>query len=464
MIVDKVNFKGSGSGALNIPKMHGEAASHKFNKELQNELVDLMPGSVKFLKKMSSFIGEVPNIIINAVGTAIVAPIFIKYNFLSKTDEDTRTYSALRQPLSAIIAVLVQAGVVIPLDRTIDNAANKGEFSDLKYNKIGYQDEEYLKKILRKANPNLSKEQLAELVESKQLEQMQTLINGLKANNNLSFISNNKTITLSEEMLRKIISQAVNDKLKFVNANIKRYETEKFYRQFSRGAFLRTNKDEVIETLDEIKKNADKAKSAKELQDWFKVKLASLKRQGANEELRKIVQEIKSRSNIDVVKEKIEDVRSKCLDFAQCSSDKEVMNKIYNHIEFKKAALKTEKGLIEEIRTMLFGGEKIESIMKKAEGFVDGDFGYDVVQRYIKNTAGNVKGLKQITAIVVGVGTLIVSCSLLNWSYPKIMDALFPRLSKSKGAKEKDQFIKNSEQQTNAAAKPDKKMTGEVQK
>ena len=57
---------------------------------LKNEIKAFMPPSIKGMKKFSDNMGEVQNIIINALGTGLVAPIFIKWNPLSKTDEDTR--------------------------------------------------------------------------------------------------------------------------------------------------------------------------------------------------------------------------------------------------------------------------------------------------------------------------------------------------------------------------------------
>ena len=52
---------------------------------MKEEVKAVMPASVKAMKKVSDNMGEVQNIIINALGTGLVAPIFIKWNPLSKT-------------------------------------------------------------------------------------------------------------------------------------------------------------------------------------------------------------------------------------------------------------------------------------------------------------------------------------------------------------------------------------------
>ena len=78
-------------------------------KPLKEFLLDIMPGKIKKMVKIHEGMGEVQNQLINATGTGLVAPLFIKYNPISKTDEDTRTYTAWRQPVSAVLAVGTQA-------------------------------------------------------------------------------------------------------------------------------------------------------------------------------------------------------------------------------------------------------------------------------------------------------------------------------------------------------------------
>ena len=93
-----------------------------------------MPSSQKIMNKLAKNMGEVQNIIFNSLGTGLVAPIFIKWNPLSKTDEDTRTYSAWRQPISAVLAVVTQAGITAPFNTLINNMSNSGYLGE-KYNK-----------------------------------------------------------------------------------------------------------------------------------------------------------------------------------------------------------------------------------------------------------------------------------------------------------------------------------------
>lgn len=468
--VNKVSFRGNPSA--NIQKVAIEEAK-KFTetKNLQKEVLQYMPKPVKLLTKMDSFVGEVPNILINAVGTALVAPIFIRYNFLSKTDEDTRTYSAMRQPLSALLAILVQVGAVIPFDMMLNKMSNTGYFHDEKlaelfpdFNKAGFQDVDHLKRIIKKNEPHLSKAEVAAKAEEEQLQQLQKLINSMKeGDRRLSFIDKDgKVVSQSRKTMDKLLKQTTDDLLKDINSNISRHEGVKLEKQVNRGEFLRNNHNEVNSILDEIDTKAKSVKNQGELASWFKSKAKDLKKNQANQELIDIVNDIADRMNIETIKEKVQDVRGKCDKFKGCSDKKEVFNKVFDEIEASKAEFVEEKKVIGKIREALFSGKSLDEIFTESKALKQSDFLYDVAMKYTKNVASNIKGLKQVTGILLGLITLPISCSLLNWVYPKFMEAAFPNLTKNKRSQEKDKFIKNSTTPLAAQTKVDEKKAKEV--
>ncbi len=98
--------------------------------DIAKEINSNMPRAVRFLNKFKNHMGEGQDIIVNAIGTGIVAPIFIKYNGLSRADENTKTYSALRQTAMGAIAVLVQAGITVPANKYIDRLASEGNLGE----------------------------------------------------------------------------------------------------------------------------------------------------------------------------------------------------------------------------------------------------------------------------------------------------------------------------------------------
>lgn len=77
----------------------------------------------KFLDKLSSTAGELQNLLIIGIGTAFVAPIFIAFNPLSKQDENKKKYTAMRQPVSAVIATAIGFGINMPIANAFERMA-----------------------------------------------------------------------------------------------------------------------------------------------------------------------------------------------------------------------------------------------------------------------------------------------------------------------------------------------------
>ncbi len=117
------------------------------NVQTEKEVLNSLGRGVKFLDKYKTMMGEKQDIVLNAIGTGIVAPIVIKNNPLSKTDEKTKSYSAIRQTMMAVISVIVQCGVVIPLDKYIDKMINSGDLGE-KFTKNHPENVAALKRIL----------------------------------------------------------------------------------------------------------------------------------------------------------------------------------------------------------------------------------------------------------------------------------------------------------------------------
>ncbi len=87
----------------------------------------LMPKELKGLYNLGANNGENLNNIVTAIGTAAVAPIFIRFNPLSDEDPKVKAYSALRQPLSACLALGVQLPVMTAYNHMLDKWAASGK-------------------------------------------------------------------------------------------------------------------------------------------------------------------------------------------------------------------------------------------------------------------------------------------------------------------------------------------------
>ena len=113
MNVNKINLNTKNNGyhyqqQNNITNNQVGFTSNIPQATIEKEINALNPSILRGINKLKNNIGEFQDICINALGTGLLAPIFIKYNPLSKTDEDTRTYSAWRQPISALLAIATQ--------------------------------------------------------------------------------------------------------------------------------------------------------------------------------------------------------------------------------------------------------------------------------------------------------------------------------------------------------------------
>ena len=130
---------------------------------IEKEINKRNPKVLKGINRLRNNIGEFQDICINATGTGLLAPIFIKYNPLSKTDEDTRTYSAWRQPVSAVLAILTQGLITIPVVTMIKNMANNGYLNE-ECNLTPFRDKKFIGKLMKKMHPEANKQDLDKYV------------------------------------------------------------------------------------------------------------------------------------------------------------------------------------------------------------------------------------------------------------------------------------------------------------
>ncbi len=95
---------------------------------------------INWMKSLEWLKGEIGGILITALGTGLVAPIFIGFNPFVHAPEDateeekkevnnTKMYTAMRQPISAVLAILFQASVQKYIDKGLDAIFNNKDYS-----------------------------------------------------------------------------------------------------------------------------------------------------------------------------------------------------------------------------------------------------------------------------------------------------------------------------------------------
>lgn len=133
----KINFSGAPTKVVNSVEKSATKLAHDSNFFIKFDEI--------FNKR-----SEQNTVIITAIGTGIVAPIVLAVNPISKEDDKTKKYTALRQPLSATLALITQAGINAPIPKGMDKLAAKGVFGydylpDPKHEKKNFTPEQQAK-------------------------------------------------------------------------------------------------------------------------------------------------------------------------------------------------------------------------------------------------------------------------------------------------------------------------------
>ena len=480
MKVEKVNY--------NIPIMQEQQKLHtagnnivsarynpnfsgKYNSEdIYKELMKYMPQKVKLMLKVKEWTGEVQNIIINSIGTGLIAPIFIKYNQLSKTDEDTRTYSAWRQPVSAFLAILTQVGATMPFNNKVKSMANQGKLGQ-DYNMTPYMDDKYLKKLAKKQHPDYTKAQIAEAAQKMKAEQLEELLKDLRTKNTVMFIEDGKPnkVPMDPKRFHETLLSTIEQMIKDESAEKDKNDNTKRNFRIRRSEYYRTHADKAnahLETLDRIFDSGDIEKVKKELAS----KISEMKSQREDKELIKFTEEIfklgdKSNDNrtINSMRDKVQRAKGYVHDYSAMTNKDQVIERVNRSIEGRvtdidktlkffnkvKEAIENNK-TVYEIEQM-FTKEKVVNKRLQEKSI---DFALKVADQLKKQTKSCIDGYKQVGGIFVSLATLFVSCPLLNWVYPRFMAAVFPNLSNGKHKKDTSNLIEqaNNTNKTNPTA------------
>lgn len=444
------------------PKFTGKIPVTEVNTgiNLAEEVKNLMPPAVKAMKKVCDNMGEVQNIIINALGTGLVAPIFIKWNPLSKTDEDTRTYSAWRQPVSAVLAVVTQVGVTIPFNRMIDRRANTG-FYDEQYNKTLFQDSKFIEKQIKHQHPFATKDQIKLMTDAKVSEQKANLRRMIKENKIVMSTHTGKPHTYSDTEFVKLLNFVLDKKLAYENGELTKCKEITIPKKKARCEYYRANNAEALKIFSEIDRKLD-SENPKDVKKYVKglrknvdpkSELASiyddiLARRGNDESLLKIAMKDKLNGilrDIDAYTE---------AKFPTAESLSTHIEKMEHDVRIKPINESIE--LLNNMKAQVANKETVASIETSLDSIVRNNAKHrlfkfkfsDEVAKALENQVKNsLKGHKQIMGLIVSFLMLPVSCSLLNWCYPRFMDAVFPNLSNKKHPQEVKDLVEKANKQ-----------------
>lgn len=440
---------------------------------LNKAVESLVPKHLRVLKKLAANSGEIQNIIINSIGTGLVAPIFIKYNCFSDTDEDTRTYSAWRQPLSAVLAVVTQCGLTAPFYKIFDNWANKGVFGE-KLNKTLFMDDYYIMKMKKREHPNATKEQLADYVAEFKKQQREDLINTLRNESTVKYkFADGSTRKISDKEYRNLLAETLDNLFKH-DVELENDIDTTIRKRTVRSNYYRTNNAEarsVFEELINVIRNAD---SVGQIDGYIAGKIKALRKNSNAKEMIIILSDIQKRAHkngggksdsFKNIKKALEGNIEKMLKhveiYSKLNSEKEVADRVAasvkadiieattskNFFEGLKKTV-TEKTTVTEIQRLIDAKKKS---LRVEQSSLSRDFAEEVAKQLIERTKAHMKCYKQIVGVFVSLAILPFTCTLLNWTYPRFMDMLFPNLSNKKHDNESSKLINQAPKKVEVA-------------
>lgn len=423
-----------------------------------------------FINNFKSWQGELGGIMITAIGTGLIAPLSIAFNPFVKskpnaTEEEkkeldnTKKYTAMRQPISAALAILFQAGALKPIDKGVNEMTNNPEAAKrfwVVLDRSALQNKAYLERIITQEmkkegttypDKKAFKEELAKRVKAREAEQMTKLADGLAETGKIQigersfdnksvaeilnaqidayaekakhFKINDEGLDFYKNRANTLISNEKELKELFATHNLPTDEKE--LETYLKKAKDSTASNGVKELIDEIlKRDSDcrESRCQRTLERIDKIKeacngefnqekyLESMK--DGNKKLQDIIDGLESAKINDVahadenaIKQTLGNIVEKC------------------HYDGQDGRL---RNLLEGSGTFLPDKNAIKAKVKK-----------EAIEGYKALVEANYKGFNQLAKVAIGVFiTLPITCTALNWVYPRFMDIFFPSLSGAK--------------------------------
>lgn len=472
------------SGSLsckNQSKMKNVASKQSFNGGVSDPLKDSIEVTTKIVKAelnkrlgvtgkiyqwLAKTTGEVQTQSINALFTATLAPIFIIHNpFVHKSKEDKK-YLALRQPISAGIALTGGLGMTLGINHYMDAMYNEGYHKaiDLRIQ----PSKSYLKRKFRKQKEIKDFNEFKNAVHAERLDFFSKLIS--ENPENIKFDEKSKIITIKGKDIQeghKIrVPNFENEKelkeyLKennFYNIKLRNLMENRF------GFEFYGEKDGVLNG--KLKPDITKSKLSETNAMEFFRESGLIEPDKVNEDdLRKMLSIHQQQRNVDVIEKEIfEEYHLK-----SGGGEKllEVFGKTANRIAqmlvgekigktdtitigqcFHQLRYKQNDGSLQELMDKPVAKALMElkgRFKGKLDGFNDKADLEDFSKNYLKKLAGrlekNAKNYKNYTGIFFNLFTTAVTCTVLNYAYPRIVDKYWPELSeKNRKAKKQEDF------------------------
>ena len=438
------------------------------------DLIDLIPAkkAINFLNKFEWLRGELGTILITAFGTGLVAPIFIGFNPFVKPPKNAtkeqkeevrnnKLYTALRQPISAGLAILFQVWALKPIDKFLDKQFNdptKSKKVAIDLDQSLVNKKSYLETVIEAemkaegttyASKKDFKDELNRRVAARSNAQLENVAEQIRTTGEIDVNGRKLPNNYVAEIANSNIDAYIDD----VKSHIIEPEGLKFYKD--RATVLMSNEDYLKRVLGNLPEN--------NLEEYLKEQMKD-----APEDTKIIFQEIlghdkelmESRCTRTI--ERIERIKQACGEggftpekyLAKMQKDNELVEDIIKQLEdakikdvansdgnIIKQTLERLKRICtydEATNKQLHGIFHDTETVQKNAGKISEKVYKDMAKAYKSFVDGGYKGFSQVAKVLTGVFiTLPITCTALNWVYPRFMEIFFPKLAgvKKEGGK-----------------------------
>ena len=444
-----------------------------FQKGLPEQITDSLADKkiLMFMKEKLGWIkGEIGGVAMTAIGTGLVAPWPIAFNPFVKAKEgasaeekrevrNTKIYTAMRQPISAVLAAIFQIGALKPIDRYLDQLYNNPETAkrfDVDTNQSLINNKNFVKRNMEKQMKaeGKTKSNMGKVEYEKELQTRIDKFTNNQIDSVAKSIQETHRIQVGEEFIENSkVADIVNKQIDeyIVDAKKLKITEEKMGYYTKRAQVLIENEEYLKEILENRPTDSIK------LEAFLKDLLAKEK----NPDVKILLEEILDRS-IDIQNHRIERT------FKRTDNLKHIFEKGFTSEQYKRTFI-DRNGVLDDIIRKLENAkvqdvnsatpETIAEAIKNAKDACCFDsknnfhrqilhdtrtFGHDeeqlvqkiyndIAKGYKKFVENSYKSHNQIWKILIGVFiTLPITCSVLNWVYPRFMNWAFPGLTKAK--------------------------------
>lgn len=476
-----------GKGNLNLPKDIEESIIDGVKTKVNKRM-----GLFGFInQKLADSKGEIQTQSINAIFTSTLAPLMIAFNPFSKADKKTKEYTAWRQPISAGIAISGGLAMTISINNYLNTIYNEGynQAIDLRPEPSN----EYLKRIFKyKSDSNKSmmehlkdnikkiKEQgfvsyicsnespktkkLNDYVKNIQDQRIEFFTDLLTADpKNIRIDEKTKEIfignkALQKEQIIKVPNLETRKQLEeYLEANslyklkLSDFLKNKFgFEFYEKGDLKGQFKPHIISSklselkamdfLYEIGLIEEGKVNENELRRTLAVHFQERNRKQLEEEVfnKKVLKE----GGIEKLQEFMGKLSSR---ITQMTVGEEIgkakavsLGQFFHQLGYYTSKDKNSDKTLQELmdKPMAKVLKEFEEIFKgKLVGFGEKTnleyFAKNIIKKKAKDLAKNAGNHKFFIGIFLNLFTTAITCTILNWAYPRIVEKLFPHLVES---------------------------------